>query len=228
MLAAYLKPSSDCWNAKFQTTRHFPGQVEGTSIVPARRWEICTSIPSQSDVHQAAVPDRGWGLPWGRPETPNRTEIWGEQGSPVSPPVFSFAISLEKTLMLGRLRANGEWSGRGWDGWMVSLTQWTWIWTNLGRQWRTEGPGMLQSMGSQSQTWLSDWTSTELCISALRVSKVKYLITLHFAQYFLPFIPGNQVNFWYITIHSLYSHRMHMHLRKEYMWVCMYFSKIRS
>ena len=33
--------------------------------------------------------------------------------------------SLEKTLMLGRLKAGGEEDNRGWDGWMASLTQWT-------------------------------------------------------------------------------------------------------
>jgi len=33
---------------------------------------------------------------------------------------------------------------------MPSLIQWTWIWANSGRQWRTMKPGMLQSMGSQS------------------------------------------------------------------------------
>ena len=38
---------------------------------------------------------------------------------------------------------------RGWDGWMASLTQWTWIWANSGRWWRTGKPGVLQSMGSQ-------------------------------------------------------------------------------
>ena len=32
---------------------------------------------------------------------------------------------------------------------MASLTQWTWIWANYRRQWRTEEPGVLQSMGSQ-------------------------------------------------------------------------------
>ena len=48
-----------------------------------------------------------------------------------------------------RLRAGGEGSDRGWDGWMASLTQWTRVWANSGRQWRTEKPGMLQSMGSQ-------------------------------------------------------------------------------
>ena len=29
-----------------------------------------------------------------------------------------------------RLRAGGEGDNRGWDGWMVSLTQWTWVWVD--------------------------------------------------------------------------------------------------
>ena len=48
-----------------------------------------------------------------------------------------------------RLRAGGEGAGRGWDGWMASPTQWTWVWASSGRWWRTGRPGMLQSMGSQ-------------------------------------------------------------------------------
>ena len=41
------------------------------------------------------------------------------------------------------------WDLRGWDGWMASPTQWTWVWTNSGRWWRTGKPGTLQFMGSQ-------------------------------------------------------------------------------
>ena len=48
-----------------------------------------------------------------------------------------------------RLRAGGEGVGRGWDGWMASLTQRTWIWANSRKQWRTGKPGPLQSMGLQ-------------------------------------------------------------------------------
>ena len=47
----------------------------------------------------------------------------------------------------------------GWDGWMASPTQWTWIWVNSGSWWWTEGPGVLQSMGSQRVG--HDW-ATEL------------------------------------------------------------------
>ena len=53
----------------------------------------------------------------------------------------------------------GEGDNRGWDGWMASLTQWTWVWINSRSCWWTGRPGVLQSMGLQrvSWTWLSDW-----------------------------------------------------------------------
>ena len=48
-----------------------------------------------------------------------------------------------------RLRAGGDRSDRGWDGWMASLTQWTWVWASSVIWWRTGEPGVLQSMGLQ-------------------------------------------------------------------------------
>ena len=42
-------------------------------------------------------------------------------------------------------------------GWHPS-TWWKWVWASSGSWWWTGRPGVLQSMGSQSQTWLSDWT----------------------------------------------------------------------
>ena len=45
------------------------------------------------------------------------------------------------------LKTRGEGDDRGWDGWMASLIQLTWVWANSGRLWRTGRPGMLQSMG---------------------------------------------------------------------------------
>ena len=54
--------------------------------------------------------------------------------------------SLEKTLILG----GGD--NRQWDGWMTFRTRWTWVWANSGSWWWTGKPGMLQSIGSQSQT----------------------------------------------------------------------------
>ena len=54
----------------------------------------------------------------------------------------------------------------GWDGWMASLTQWTWFWANSGRWWGTGKPGMLQFMGSQ-RVW-HDFTADERQQSASR------------------------------------------------------------
>ena len=66
------------------------------------------------------------------------------------------------------LRAGGEGGERGWDGWMASPTQCTWVWANSGRKWRTGKPGVLQSTGvAKSRTWLSDWaTATTLRLLA--------------------------------------------------------------
>ena len=49
------------------------------------------------------------------------------------------------------LKAGGGRDDRGWDGWMVSPTQWTWVWVNSGTWWWAGRPGIhgLQSMGSQ-------------------------------------------------------------------------------
>ena len=42
-----------------------------------------------------------------------------------------------------------EGDGRGWDGWMASLTQWRWVWADSGSWWWTGRPAVLWSMGSQ-------------------------------------------------------------------------------
>ena len=72
--------------------------------------------------------------------------------------------SLEKTLMLGGLGAGGKGNDRGWNGWMASPTRWMWVWVNSGSWWWTGRPGVLQSMGLQSRTWLSDRTEPNWCI----------------------------------------------------------------
>ena len=41
---------------------------------------------------------------------------------------------------------------------MGSPTWWAWVWVNSGSWWWTGRPGMLQFMGLQSRTRLSDWT----------------------------------------------------------------------
>ena len=64
-----------------------------------------------------------------------------------------------KLQYFGYLKAGREGDDRGWDGWMASLTQWTWIWASSGSWLWTGRPGVLQSMGLQRVRY--DWV-TEL------------------------------------------------------------------
>ena len=72
------------------------------------------------------------------------------------------------------LGAGGEGDDRGWDGWMASLTQWTWVWVNSVSWWWTGRPGVLQFMGLQRvrHDWATELNWTE-CGRAqeLRVSE---------------------------------------------------------
>ena len=58
--------------------------------------------------------------------------------------------SLEKTLMLGGIGSRRRRGDGGWDGWMASLTRWTWVWANSWGWWWTRRPGVLRFMGSQT------------------------------------------------------------------------------
>ena len=75
-----------------------------------------------------------------------------------------------------RLGAGEEAGNGGRDGWMASLTEWTWIWANFKRWWRSGKPSMLQSVGSQSQTWFSDLTAdTILHTQENNMRHIKYI-----------------------------------------------------
>ena len=64
------------------------------------------------------------------------------------------------------LGVGGEGDDRGWDSWMASPTQWTWVWVNSGSWWWTERPGVLWFMGWQRgrHAWATElnWTETLL------------------------------------------------------------------
>ena len=62
------------------------------------------------------------------------------------------------------LGAGGERDDRGWDGWMASLTRWTWVRVNSKSWWWTGRPGVLRFMGLQrvGHNWVTElnWTET--------------------------------------------------------------------
>ena len=70
---------------------------------------------------------------------------------------------LEKTLMLGKIEGGRRRDGRGWDGWMASLTQRIWVWVGSGSWWWTAKPGMMQPMQSQrvEYNWMTELNDDE-------------------------------------------------------------------
>ena len=64
-----------------------------------------------------------------------------------------------------RLKTGGEVDDRGWDSWLASLTQWTWVWASSRCWWWTGNPGMLRSMGSQrvGDNLVTELKWTSLC-----------------------------------------------------------------
>ena len=78
--------------------------------------------------------------------------------------------SFEKTLMLGKIEGGRSRGRQRIDGWMASLTQWTWVWVNSGSWWWTARPGVLQSMGSQrvGHDWVTELTELNHVSSCTR------------------------------------------------------------
>ena len=74
--------------------------------------------------------------------------------------------------------AGGEGDNRGWDGWMASLTQWTWVWVNSGSWWWTGRPGVLQFMGSQRvrHDWATELNWTEASINPKEWYKASVIV----------------------------------------------------
>jgi len=71
------------------------------------------------------------------------------------------------------------WFPSEWDGWMASLTRWTWVWVNSGSWWWTGRPGVLRFMGLQRvrHNWATELNWTEL--------KRQIIVNFLLYQYFL-------------------------------------------
>ena len=89
-----------------------------------------------------------------------RTDAEAEAPIPWPPDVKIWLIG--KDWCWERLQA-GEGDDRGWDGWMASLTRWTWVWASSKSWWWTGRPGVLLFIGSQrvGYEWATELNWTE-------------------------------------------------------------------
>ena len=78
--------------------------------------------------------------------------------------------SLEKTLMLGKTEVGEEGGDRGWDGWMASPTQWTWVWVNSRSWWWIGRPACCSSWGHKGSDTTEQLNWTELSGSSNKES----------------------------------------------------------
>ena len=72
-------------------------------------------------------------------------------------------VSWKRPWCWERSKAGGEGDVRGWDGWMASPIQRTWVWVNSGSWRQTERHGMLQPMRLQrvGHDWATELNWTE-------------------------------------------------------------------
>ena len=103
-----------------------------------------------------------------------------------------------------RLRAGGEGDDRGWDGWMASLTQWTWVWLGSGSWWWTGRPDVLRFMGLQrvEHNWM---TKLNWIPSSLAAESTPWVVKLPFLFPSKNFTDAKAFDFLWLILKSLYN-----------------------
>ena len=108
----------------------------------------------------------------------------------------------------------GEGGNRGWDGWIASLTQWTWVCANSGRQWRTEAWCAAVHGVTKSWTQLSDWTTTTLIEDQFPLQLVQFWFQK--PQYF-PNIGDQKIWIFKVGFYVMLNMpSSSLHLRKQF------------
>ena len=153
-----------CYTKKIFTLYQMYSNVTGQSVVPLFPGGL-------GETQFAAAPD-SWSLEWGLGmcppnKPPNGNQPWILIGRTNAEAPILWPPDA-KSWLIGK----DPDAGKDWRQWrqdeMVGWhhRQWTWVWANSGRQWRTGKPGVLQSRGvTKSQTQLSGWTTTSPQVS---------------------------------------------------------------
>ena len=110
-----------------------------------------------------------------------------EAEAPIFGHLMCRADLLQRPWCWERLKAGGEGGNRRRDGWMASLTQWTWVWASSRWWWRTGKSGMLQSMGLQrvGHDWKTEQQQALGILISIHVFYYNYLLICLFPWYFI-------------------------------------------
>ena len=110
---------------------------------------------------------------------------------------------MENYVVLNELISGGEGDDRGWDGWMISPTWWTWIWARFGNWWWTGKPGLLQSTGSQRvrHHWATElnWKVSLFLLLILLTTGERNGSSLQYSCLENPLERGA----WWVTVHGV-------------------------
>ena len=132
-----------------------------------------------------------------KPANPKGNQLWiffGRTDAEAETPIFSHLMQIhwnanefngkpihwERPWCWERSKAGEKGDDTGWDG----PTQWTWVWANSGRWWRTGKPAWRADVHgvAKSQTQLSDWTTTVggvcVCVCVRARSHTQSCLTL--------------------------------------------------
>ena len=126
---------------------HIPGQRAQRYHTTQNTMQFTTRELFISGISHLIFLDHGW--PQVTETSERETTGSGVAGGGLLYILKSKLTHLKRPWCWERLKEKGEEDDRGWDGWMPSLTQWTWVWVISGSCWWTGRPGVLQSMGSQ-------------------------------------------------------------------------------
>ena len=138
-------------------------------------WTIRKPSAEELMLLNCGVGEDSW-VPWtvrrSKPVNPKGNQSWitigkidAEGEAPILWPPDAKSLLIGKDPDLGRdWGARGEGDDRGWDGWITSPTQCTWVWVNSRSQWWTGRPGLQQIMGLQGvgHNWATEMNWTEL------------------------------------------------------------------
>ena len=149
------------WTVILEKTLESPLDCKEIKLVNTKRNQSWILIRSTSNTHW-----KGWCWSWSF----NTLATWCKE-----------LTHWKRPWWWKRLKAGGEGDNRGWDGWMASLTQWTWVWASSRSWWWTGKPGVLQSTGLQRvrYDWVTElnWTdSLEGLMLKLKLQNCGYLM----------------------------------------------------